>query len=258
MPSAAPSPRRRRAADPDLALAERVCLALVAQGVSHGWALGTILAADGELGRVWALSRPLTYRAIDGLVAKRLITRREQATAGGRERAVLAATAAGRRIVATWLDEPVHHLRDVRTELLVKLLLRARDGRSSEALLHAQQAVFAPAIDALTAGREADVVDVWRREQARAIRRFLDDALTPAAPGAPGRTRMRLSARNQVTARVVSVRRGELMASVKAVLGDGQPLTATITQEAADDLDIAAGDAVVLVVKATEVMVAKA
>jgi molybdopterin-binding protein len=41
------------------------------------------------------------------------------------------------------------------------------------------------------------------------------------------------------------------------VLGDGQTLTATITQEATDDLDIAVGDSVVLIVKATEVMVAK-
>jgi molybdopterin-binding protein len=56
---------------------------------------------------------------------------------------------------------------------------------------------------------------------------------------------------------VVSVQRGELMASVKAVLGDGQTLTATITQEATNDLDIAVGDSVVLIVKATEVMVAK-
>ena len=68
---------------------------------------------------------------------------------------------------------------------------------------------------------------------------------------------MRLSARNQIAARVVSVQRGELMASVKAVLGDGQKLTAAITQEAAEDLDIAAGDDIVLIVKATEVMVAK-
>ena len=39
-----------------LPLAERVCLALVTQKVSHGWALGTMLAPDGELGRIWTLS----------------------------------------------------------------------------------------------------------------------------------------------------------------------------------------------------------
>ena len=56
---------------------------------------------------------------------------------------------------------------------------------------------------------------------------------------------------------MTGVRRGELMANVKALLGDGQQLTATITQEASDDLDIATGDAVIMIIKASEVMVAK-
>ena len=48
------------------------------------------------------------------------------------------------------------------------------------------------------------------------------------------------------------------MSTVKAVLGDGQPLTAAITKEAARDLDLAPGDQVLVVIKSTEVMVAKA
>ena len=56
-----------------------------------------MLAPDGELGRIWTLSRPLTYRAIDGLVDKGLVTRRGQSSGQGRERVVLGATAAGRR-----------------------------------------------------------------------------------------------------------------------------------------------------------------
>ena len=47
------------------------------------------------------------------------------------------------------------------------------------------------------------------------------------------------------------------MSTVKAVLGDGQPLTAAITKDAAEDLDLAPGDTVVMIVKSTEVMVAK-
>ena len=244
-------------ATPELSLAERVCLTLVAQRVSHGWAIGTLLAPDGEIGRVWSLSRPLTYRAIDGLVDKGLASRRERSTAHARERAELSPTAAGRRASSTWLAAPVSHLRDVRTELLVKLLLRTRAGMDNEPLLAAQRDTFAGAIDALTAGAEHDLVDVWRREHARAVRRFLDETLRPHADAPTAKLEMRLSARNQIAARVVSVQRGELMASVKAVLGDGQKLTAAITQEAAEDLDIAAGDDIVLIVKATEVMVAK-
>ena len=69
-------PATPRAVPTEPSFAEWVCLTLVNQKVSHGWALGTMLAPDGELGRIWTLSRPLTYRAIDGLVDKRLITRR--------------------------------------------------------------------------------------------------------------------------------------------------------------------------------------
>ena len=171
---------------------------------------------------------------------------------------LLSATSVGRHIVREWLGTPVEHLRDVRTELLVKLTLRTRIGVSNESLLVAQQASFAPAIDTLTTRNDTDIVDLWRREHARAVRRFLNEAIHPTDPSAVARPEMRLSARNQLNATVTAVKRGELMAGIKAVLGDGQTLTATITREATDDLDIAPGDRVVLIIKATEVMVAKA
>jgi PadR family transcriptional regulator AphA len=231
---------------------------LINQGVSHGWAVGTILAPDGELGRIWTLTRPLTYRAVDGLVDKGLVTRRGHTTGHGRDRVVLAPTAAGRRAATRWLDTPVGHLRDVRTELLVKLTLRGRDGLDNEPLLAAQQALFAPAIDALTSSHgDDDLVEVWRRESARAVRRFLDHALHPAERARSPRPEMRLSARNQLRGTITAVHHGEVMSTIKAVLGDGQPLTAAITKDAAEDLDLAPGDDVVMIVKSTEVMVAK-
>ena len=237
--------------------AEHVCLALVVEGISHGWALGSTLTPDGELGRIWSLSRPLTYRAVDGLVDKGLVTRRGHAAGRGRERVVLAPTAAGRRAAKHWLDLPIDHLRDVRTELLLKLTLRQRAGLDNAAFLTAQQAELDPTIDALAStDPTGDLVDLWRRESARAVRRFLEQALHPIDP-ASGRTELRLSARNQLQATVASVQRGDVMSTVKVLLGDGQRLTAAITKDAADDLDLAPGDAVLVVVKATEVMVAK-
>jgi DNA-binding PadR family transcriptional regulator len=177
--------------------AEHVCLALVANGSSHGWAVGTELAPAGSLGRIWTLSRPLTYRAIDGLVDKGLVRRARSAEGRGSARRALAVTTAGRRALRRWLDHPVQHVRDVRTELLVKLVLREWAGLDNEALLAAQQAVFAPLIDGLLSSPEGDLVDLWRRESARAVERFLDQASrTPTVPvEAPGR---RLSARNQI------------------------------------------------------------
>jgi PadR family transcriptional regulator AphA len=218
-----------------------------------------LLAPDGEIGRIWSLTRPLTYRAIDGLVDKGLLTRRGRTAGLGRDRVVLAATAAGRRASQRWLDTPVQHLRDVRTEFLVKLALRQRAGLDNEPLLDAQQVLFEPAIDVLTSSRApVDLVDLWRRESARAVRRFLDQALHPPSGEAGVKPEMRLSARNQLRSTVTAVHHGEVMSTIKAVLGDGQPLTAAITTDAAQELDVAPGDIVVVIIKSTEVMVAKA
>jgi molybdopterin-binding protein len=242
----------------DPSFAENVCLALITQDVAHGWAIGNLLAPDGEVGRIWSLSRPLTYRAIDGLVDKGLITRRGHAAGRGRDRVILAATTSGRRHAKRWLDEPVQHLRDVRTELLVKLHLRARIGLDNRPLLAAQQQLFAPTIDVLTSVRaDDDLVDVWRRESARAVRRFLDQALNPIDMPAANKVDLQLSARNQLRGVITSVHHGEVMSTVTAVLGDGQPVTAAITKDAATDLDLAPGDPVVVIIKSTEVIVAK-
>ena len=161
--------------DPELSLAEHACLALVAEGAEHGWAIVTLLAPDGELGRVWSLSRPLTYRAIESLAERGLIAKRGTAHGRGRDRTLLRVTRAGKRAVAAWLDRPVVHVRDVRTELLLKLVLRQRAGLPIDPLVVAQQSLLAPAIDTLTAARApGDVVALWRSESADAVRRFLD------------------------------------------------------------------------------------
>lgn len=252
-----PAPSRTPAAEAGLSFAEHVCLALVTEGVAHGWALGTELGPGADVGRVWTLSRPLTYRAIDGLVDKGLVVRRGHTPGHGRDRMVLAPTARGRRVARRWLDTPVHHVRDVRTELLVKLVLRTRAGLDNNSLLVAQRDAFAPAIELLTGGDAADdLVTMWRRESARAVRRFLDHALDPAPTSAAARPELRLSARNQLRGTVTAVHHGEVMSTVKATLGDGQPLTAAITLDAAHDLDLAPGDPVLMIVKSTEVMVA--
>ncbi len=252
----------RRTARPPvrLALAEHACLAAAHQGTRHGWAIGTLLAADGELGRIWSLSRPLTYRAIDSLVERRLLTRRGTQAGQGRERTILHVTAAGAGAVESWLDTPVEHLRDVRTELLLKLAFRQRSGLDVAPLLNAQQELFSSTIDELTtAGPHDDLVRLWRRESARAVRRFIDGALHPdrMPPAESERTTMRLSARNQLAATVTGITHGEVMSTVKVTLADGQQLTAAITKDAAVDLDVAAGDSVLVIVKSTEVMIAK-
>ena len=68
---------------------------------------------------------------------------------------------------------------------------------------------------------------------------------------------MQLSARNQLKAKVETVTHGEVMSTVRVALPDGQHITAAITKDAVEDLGFAVGDDVIVVIKSTEVMLAK-
>ena len=67
----------------------------------------------------------------------------------------------------------------------------------------------------------------------------------------------KISARNQLSGKVVDVRKGQTTAHVRIDIGNGVLVTSSITNEAVDDLAIAKGDDVVAIIKASDVMVAK-
>jgi molybdopterin-binding protein len=66
---------------------------------------------------------------------------------------------------------------------------------------------------------------------------------------------MKLSARNQIPARVTSINKGEAVANVE-LDANGVRLVASITVEAVGDLGLEEGSEVVAVVKASDVLVA--
>ena len=68
---------------------------------------------------------------------------------------------------------------------------------------------------------------------------------------------MKLSARNMIKGRVVDVMRGATTAHVRIDVGGGTVITASITNEAVDDLKLTRGDTAYAVIKASDVMVAK-
>jgi len=68
---------------------------------------------------------------------------------------------------------------------------------------------------------------------------------------------MKLSARNQLKGRIVEVRKGQTTAHVRIEIGAGVVVTASITNEAVDDLALAVGDEAWAVIKASDVMVGK-
>jgi molybdate transport system regulatory protein len=67
---------------------------------------------------------------------------------------------------------------------------------------------------------------------------------------------MKLSTRNQLPGTVTSVTSGEAMTVVKVRLDGGQQITAAITRDAADDLQLGEGTSVRVLVKSTEAMLA--
>jgi molybdopterin-binding protein len=67
---------------------------------------------------------------------------------------------------------------------------------------------------------------------------------------------MKLSTRNQLAGTVVSIVQGEAMAVVKVELAGAQTITSSITREAAEDLGLAEGSAVTVLVKSTDVALA--
>lgn len=67
---------------------------------------------------------------------------------------------------------------------------------------------------------------------------------------------MRISARNQIKGTVVEVTKGATTSHVRVDIGGGQMMTSSITNEAVDELGIKAKSAVVVVVKASDVMIA--
>jgi DNA-binding PadR family transcriptional regulator len=157
----------------DRSLTEWVVLGLVAEEPTHGFALARLMARGGEVGRVWAATRPLTYRAIDRLAAEGLVAPVRTEAGSGPPRTVHRATPAGRRALRRWLAQPVAHPREVRAELLVKLLLLERADQPTAPLLAAQRDAFGDSLDAARRAPAHDSVGRWRAEQAAAIDRFL-------------------------------------------------------------------------------------
>lgn len=176
-----PADERRRQA----ALGEWAALAVLCEAPTHGWAVARRLRPDGDVGRVWSLSRPLTYRALDTLGGRGWAEPvGSERGAAGPNRTILAATAAGRSAFVAWVTSPVEHLRDVRSELLLKVVTARLNGVELGPMLAAQRDVVNRLTDGWGPGRESshDPVALWRHESARAVSRFLD-RLIDTPPG---------------------------------------------------------------------------
>ncbi|HUD31245.1 MAG TPA: TOBE domain-containing protein [Novosphingobium sp.] len=68
---------------------------------------------------------------------------------------------------------------------------------------------------------------------------------------------MKISARNQLTGIVSAITPGAVNGQIKIDIGGGNVITSSITEEAIADLELAVGDTVTVLVKASDVLVAK-
>jgi len=160
----------------DPLLGDWVCLGVLYDRPAHGWSIVKQLRPEGDIGRIWYLSRPLTYRAIEQLTARGWIEPvAEERGDAGPNRTILAATRAGRARFRTWVRTPVDHMRDLRSELLLKLAFADRYDIDIADMLDRQRTIIDRHATTLAESLDPhDIVSVWRTEATRAAQRFLD------------------------------------------------------------------------------------
>lgn len=173
-----------------MSLPEWTVLVLLSQRPAHGFAVSQLTAADGELGRIWRIPRPVIYRAIGRLVEAGFITPDSVEPGLGPQRIIYDVTAPGRQAAERWLSTPVDHVRDIRSSLLLKLALLHRAGCDPSDLLKRQRTALEPVARAMEA-QQAGLDDfdaillAWRRATAAAALGFIDEIMPEAQAGRP-------------------------------------------------------------------------
>jgi DNA-binding PadR family transcriptional regulator len=167
-----------RTSDDQLLPGEWACLGILYPAPAHGFAIAARLKPDGDVGRVWSLSRALTYRSLEQLAVRGFVhaVGEEPGIAGG-NRTILAATRSGRFQLRKWLATAVAHPRDLRSELLLKLVIADLCDIDVSAMLQMQRTrivEMCAALEAQVASDRDDVVALWRSESTNAALRFLD------------------------------------------------------------------------------------
>jgi molybdopterin-binding protein len=72
----------------------------------------------------------------------------------------------------------------------------------------------------------------------------------------PTRTLMKISARNKLKGKILEVKKGATTAHVRLEIAPGQIVTASITNEAVEELGLKSGATAIAIVKASDVMIA--
>jgi PadR family transcriptional regulator AphA len=166
-------------AQPPMSLPEWLVLAILSQQSMHGFAVAQLTGHDGELGRVWHIPKAVIYRSVGRLLEAGLIAPEYTEAGLGPQRTVYTATPRGRVAARRWLNTPVDHVREIRSQLLLKLALLDRAGDDPADLLRRQREVLEPIARSIEAKRDEcggfdATLLAWRRATALAALDFLD------------------------------------------------------------------------------------
>jgi PadR family transcriptional regulator AphA len=170
----------------ELVPGEWAVLGLLAEHPAHGFALSKALAPGGEIGIIWTVPRQLVYRTLGMLEENDLVHVTGTEAGPGPVRRIMSVTPSGRRAVRQWLSEPVAHVRDARSLLMLKLVYLERSGRDTRSLLERQRELLLP-VAAVQRERAEEAqgsqrtVELWRSECIDAVISFTERMLAASA-----------------------------------------------------------------------------
>lgn len=172
---------RRPPTEPSLP--EWAALGLLCERPAHGWAIAGELMPSGSIGRVYSCTRALAYRALRQLRDAGLAeVRRTGPSEQGPARTTLGPTRRGRSRFVRWRGSPIAHVRDLRSELMLKLLFHDRAQLDPRMLLSRQATVLVRierALDdqlASTSGFDRTLA-LWRLSASRGALSFVEGLL---------------------------------------------------------------------------------
>ncbi|HWF23909.1 MAG TPA: PadR family transcriptional regulator [Solirubrobacteraceae bacterium] len=185
--SARPVAKSRRLSDPSiggrgLVPGEWAVLGLLAEAPVHGFVLAKALAPEGEIGMIWTVPRQLVYRTLGVLEDNGLVRAVATEAGPGPVRTIMSVTPAGQRAVERWMVEPVPHIRDARSLLMLKLVFLERSRYDVRPLLERQRELLLPALAAQRerveeASGSRRTVELWRLECVDAVIGFAERML---------------------------------------------------------------------------------
>jgi DNA-binding PadR family transcriptional regulator len=129
------------------------------------------------------MGRPLVYRSLEILEQRGLIeSAGHEPGVRGPNRTILRITTEGREALMRWLSEPVGHVRDVRSLLLLKLVFADRLDVDARPMLLAQHDANTAAAAALEERIDASrgterILLRFRLESTKAVLRFIEGML---------------------------------------------------------------------------------